>query len=178
MTGPARPAPAPPASGRPAPASPASGRGAPGLPVPARAALLALAGAAVLLASACATLGMAGGGTEDRFHRLWEEGRYRQAVAVFERDSTALAREGGPGARVLWRLALARLQPAEDGSGFRDARGAARALERLLAAEPEGERAVEARTLLELIRTLGTVRTQLERLKAIDLGEPPGGGGG
>ncbi len=143
----------------------------------ARRVLPAVAAAALLLAPACATLG-SGGGAGDRFHRLWEQGYYRQAVALFERDSTALAREGRLDDRMLWRLALARLQPGEGGDDLRDPRGAARALEQLLAGEPEGGRAVEARTLLELIRTLGTVRTQLERLKAIDLGEPPDGGGG
>lgn len=130
---------------------------------------------AALLASAaaagCAALGTGGGGGEARFHRLWEDGRYRQAVALFERDST-LHR----GDRVLWRVALARLQPDRGEDGLRDPAGAARALERLLEREPDGERAVEARTLLELIRTLGTVRTQLERLKEIDLGEPSDGG--
>lgn len=130
---------------------------------------------ASLLASAaaagCAALGTGGGGA-DRFHRLWEDGRYRQAVALFERDST-LHRED----RVLWRVALARLQPDRGEEGLRDPAGAARALERLLEVEPGGDRAVEARTLLELIRTLGTVRTQLERLKEIDLGQPPDGSG-
>lgn len=142
-----------------------------------RAALLLPAAAAVLLAPACATLG-GGGGAGDRFHRLWEDGRHRQAVALFERDSTALAREDRLDGRMLWRVALARLQPDAGEEGLRDPVGAARALEQLLAREPEGARAVEARTLLTLIRTLGTVRTQLERLKAIDLGEPPDGGDG
>lgn len=144
----------------------------------ARRPLAAAVAAALLLAPACASLGLGGGGAGDRFHRLWEQGHYRQAVALFERDSTALAREGRLDDRMLWRVALARLQPEEGEDGLRDPRGAARALEQLLAGEPEGGRAVEARTLLELIRTLGTVRTQLERLKAIDLGEPPDGGGG
>lgn len=140
----------------------------------ARSALAVLAAAALLLAAGCASLGLGGGDGEARFHRLWEDGRYRQAVALFERDSTL--RDRG---RVLWRVALARLQPAEGADGpLRDPAGAAAALERLLAAEPEGARAVEARTLLELIRTLGTVRTRLQRLKEIDLGEPPDGGGG
>lgn len=141
---------------------------------PRRRGALVLVLAACALASACATLGLGSDEGGARFHRLWEGGHYRQAVALFERDSTALARDD----RVLWRVALARLQPGAGGEdGLRDPAGAARALEQLLEREPGAVRAAEARTLLEVVRTLAAVRSQLERLKQIDLGEPPDGGG-
>lgn len=146
--------------------TPSSGRGAASDRGVLLAVLLALAAA-----TGCAAHG-GGSGGDASFHRLWEDGRYRQAVALFERDSTLHRDE-----RVLWRVALARLQPVRGEERPGDPAGAARALERLVEAEPDGERAVEARTLLELIRTLEAVRTQLERLKEIDLGEPPDGGG-
>lgn len=135
-------------------------------------AVVAAVAVAVGLASACASAGLGGGDDAgDRFHRLWEDGRYPAAVAVFERDSTL---HGEP--RALWRVALARLRPAgeEEGAGPEDPAGAARALERLLELEPDGRRAVEARAMLRLLDTLEGVRTQLERLKEIDLGEEPG----
>lgn len=128
-----------------------------------------LLAAVCVVAAACATLGVGQTGPEARFHRLWEAGRYGEALALYEQRDSTLHRDG----RVLWRTALARLQPAGDEDGPRDPAGAARALEQLLEREPEGARAVEARTLLETLSRLDQVRTQLERLKAIDLGQPP-----
>lgn len=128
---------------------------------------------AACAAAACASLGLGAGDAEARFHRLWEDGRYPAAVGVFEQDSTLR-----DDARVLYRVGLARLRPAGEEAGARpdDPAGAARALERMLELEPDGPRATEARSMLRLIESLEAARTQLERLKEIDLGEGRDGG--
>lgn len=128
---------------------------------------------ALVLTAGCATMGGGGGGeAETRFHELWEAGDYEAALAVYGRDST-LRRDR----RVLYRTALARLQPGED---FFRPDSARSSLERLLELDAGGERAPEARALLSLLErrdelraALAEVRRQLERLKAIDMGQPP-----
>lgn len=124
------------------------------------------------------TVACAGGPFRSRgaFERHFEAGRYRQAIDAFEADS-ALRRREAP----LFRAGLLYADPREP---YHDRERARELLGRLLELHPETEHRTEARTLLALLDRLaeagaraGRLQAKLERLKKVQLGQPPDTGG-
>lgn len=106
---------------------------------------------AVLLLGAlagCAT-------TTGAFDRHFQEGRYGAAIEEGEGDSGVMASEEG-----LYRLALAYLA---SGTGVHDPMRAEGLLNEVLARHPEGNRALEARILVQQLATTRRVSMELHR---------------
>lgn len=108
--------------------------------------------------------------TATAFRSDYEAGRFDDAASAFRADSSLHDDE-----EALYRMAIMRAAPD---SPVRDLTAARNTLQRLLELHPEGKRSHEAHVLLALLGDVRSLRTQLEELKAVDLGdetsdEPP-----
>lgn len=106
------------------------------------------------------------------FHLRFEEGRWTEALEAFEKDPALQGRE-----EALFRVGLIHALPGRETYDPAAARGYMR---RLLALYPESRNAPAAQVVLGLVgqldqssEALAVLREQLERLKAVDLKDPP-----
>lgn len=111
-----------------------------------------------------------GGGLGEAFHEHYEAGRYDEALAAFRADSTMRQNE-----RALYRVGLLHARP---GTPYYDPGLASRYLGRLVRNHPDTPYAEEVRSVLALLEQTRTLdrrarqlRSQLEALKAVDLGD-------
>lgn len=129
--------------------------------------VLCAAGVAAALAGCAAS-----SSASSSFHRHFEAERYDDAMEAFRADSSLRNDD-----EALYRAGLLYASPEVP---FYDPARAIETLEALLDRHPDTDRRHEARHLLGLlaeIRSLGgrvaELRDQLEKLKAVDLEEPP-----
>lgn len=118
---------------------------------PARVLLLA---AAALALSGCVGSLFGGGGS---FGSHFQSGRYEQAIAAFERDSSLHRRESA-----LYRVGLLR---ADRGEPYYDPARSRELLRRLLELHPETRHRWAAESVLALLRGVGTLEARLARLE-------------